>query len=143
MEKIYIASDHAAFEQKEMLKNYLSKKFEMIDLGTNSNDSVHYPDFGKKIAKSVLDSNGIGIALCGSGIGISIQVNRFNGIRGGLCNDVGDAEMTKKHNNANILCLAGRKHSDELVKAMADKWLETEFEGGRHQTRIDMLEEKE
>jgi len=140
MEKLYIASDHAAFEQKEILKNYLSERFEVEDLGTHSSESVHYPEFGKKIAKKVLETNGRGIALCGSGIGISIQVNRFKGIRGGLCNDVNDAKMTKLHNNANILCLAGRKHSDELLKNMVDVWLSTEFEGGRHQTRIDMLD---
>lgn len=140
MEKLYIASDHAAFEQKEILKNYLSERFEVEDLGTHSNESVHYPEFGKKIAKKVLETNGRGVALCGSGIGISIQVNRFKGIRGGLCNDVNDAKMTKLHNNANILCLAGRKHSDELLKNMVDTWLSTEFEGGRHQTRIDMLD---
>ncbi len=140
MEKIFIASDHAAFEQKEMLKTYLSEKFEVIDLGTNSIDSVHYPDFGKKLALAVLDSNGRGIAMCGSGIGISIQVNRYKGIRGGLVNDENDAEMTKKHNDANILCMAGRKHTDEKVKLMADTWLNTEFEGGRHQTRIEMLD---
>ncbi len=140
MKKLLIACDHAAFEQKEMLRKYLSERFEMVDLGTNSTDSVHYPEYGKKIAEAVLETNGRGIAMCGSGFGISMQVNRYKGIRGGLCNDVNDAEMTKKHNNANILCLAGRKHSDDLVKAMADKWLITEFEGGRHQTRIDMLD---
>jgi ribose 5-phosphate isomerase B len=140
MEKLFIASDHAAFEQKEMLVSYLSNKYEVINLGPNSTESVHYPDYGKKIALEVIKSNGRGIALCGSGIGISIQVNRFKGIRGGLCNDVGDAKMTKLHNNANIICLAGRKHTDDLIKEMVDVWLETEFEGGRHQTRIDMLD---
>lgn len=124
-----------------MLKKHLQDRFNIIDLGTNSNDSVHYPEFGKKIAQAVLKSKGRGIALCGSGIGISIQVNRFPGIRGGLCNDVNDAKMTKLHNNANILCLAGRKHTDELMRQMVDTWLATEFEGGRHQTRIDMLDE--
>ena len=141
MHTIYLTSDHAAFEQKEMLKNYLSSHYAIEDLGTYSSESVHYPEFGKKIAKAVLASKGMGIALCGSGIGISIQVNRFKGIRGGLCNDISDAEMTKKHNNANILCLAGRKHSDELLQQMVDTWLKTEFEGGRHQNRIEMLDE--
>jgi ribose 5-phosphate isomerase B len=140
MKTIYIASDHAAFEQKEMLVQYLSKNYQVKNLGTNTTDSVHYPEFGKKLAQAVLENNAIGIALCGSGIGISIQVNRFKGIRGGLCNDVNDAKMTKLHNNANILCLAGRKHSDELLKEMVDTWLTTEFEGGRHQTRIEMLD---
>lgn len=142
MEKIFIASDHAAYDQKKMLVQYLDDKFEVIDLGTNSSDSVHYPEFGKKIAKAVLESKGRGIALCGSGIGISIQVNRYKGIRGGLCNDTDDARMTKLHNNANILCLAGRKHTDDALKDMVDTWLGTEFEGGRHQTRIDMLDQE-
>ena len=140
MEKIYIASDHAAFEQKTMLKEYLAQNYQVIDLGTDSEESVHYPEFGKKLAKAVLETGGRGIAMCGSGIGISIQVNRFQGIRGGLCHDLDDAEMTRKHNDSNILCMAGRKHSDELIKSMADKWLNTEFEGGRHQIRIDMLD---
>jgi ribose 5-phosphate isomerase B len=124
-----------------MVKNYLHTRFEVKDLGTYSEESVHYPEFGKKIAKAVLKDDCLGIAMCGSGIGICIQVNRFKGIRGGLCNDEEDARMTKKHNKANILCLAGRKHSDEKIKKMIDVWLETEFEGGRHQTRIDMLDE--
>ncbi len=140
--KIFLASDHAAFTQKEMVKNYLlDKGIEIEDLGTHSDESVHYPDFGKKIAQAVLEDKAKGIAMCGSGIGISIQVNRFKGIRGALVNDEYDAEMTKKHNNANILCMAGRKHTDEKVKKMIDIWLSTEFEGGRHQTRIDMLDQ--
>jgi ribose 5-phosphate isomerase B len=139
--KIFLASDHAAFTQKEMVKNYLlDKGIEIEDLGTHSEESVHYPEFGKKIAQAVLEDKAKGIAMCGSGIGISIQVNRFKGIRGALVNDEYDAEMTKKHNNANILCLAGRKHTDDKVKKMIDIWLNTEFEGGRHQTRIDMLD---
>lgn len=139
--KIFLASDHAAFTQKEMVKNYLlDKGIEIEDLGTHSDESVHYPDFGKKIAQAVLEDKAKGIAMCGSGIGISIQVNRFKGIRGALVNDEYDAEMTKKHNNANILCIAGRKHTDEKVKKIIDIWLSTEFEGGRHQTRIDMLD---
>ena len=140
--KIFLASDHAAFTQKEMVKNYLlDKGIEIEDLGTHSDESVHYPDFGKKIAQAVLEDKAKGIAMCGSGIGISIQVNRFKGIRGALVNDEYDAEMTKKHNNANILCIAGRKHTDEKVKKIIDIWLSTEFEGGRHQTRIDMLDQ--
>jgi ribose 5-phosphate isomerase B len=143
MTRIHIASDHAAFEQKETLKKFLTKEYEVIDHGCSSSDSVHYPEFGKKLARAVLDSSEVGIAMCGSGIGISIQVNRYKGVRGGLCNSVDDAIMTKKHNNANILCLAGRKHSDEKLQEMVSAWLETEFEGGRHQTRIDMLDSDE
>ncbi len=139
--KIFIASDHAAFEQKEILKNYLSKNYNITDLGTHSPESVNYPEYGKKLAQAVLENpESVGIAMCGSGIGISIQVNRFKGIRGGLVNDIHDAEMTKKHNNANILCMAGRKHSDEKIIEMTEKWLATEFEGGRHLARIEMLD---
>lgn len=142
MNKLYIASDHAAFAQKEMLKKYLSDGYEVIDLGTDSEESTHYPIYGKKLAQAVLATDeGRGIALCGSGIGISMQVNRYKGIRGGLCNDVNDAKMTKLHNNANILCLAGRKHSDDLLMEIVDTWLTTEFEGGRHTKRINMLDE--
>lgn len=140
METIYIASDHAAYDQKKVLIEYLSERFKVEDLGPYDGESVHYPDYGKKLAQAVLAANGRGIAMCGSGIGISIQVNRYKGIRGGLVNDVNDAKMTKLHNDANVLCLAGRKHSDKLLKQMVDIWLETEFEGGRHKTRIDMLD---
>ena len=142
MAKIVIGSDHAAFNEKEELKQYLEGRFEVIDVGTHSADSVHYPDYGKKIAQKVLDESILGIALCGSGIGISIQVNRYNGIRGALCRSVEDAKMCKLHNNANVLCLGGRSNSLYELKIMVDTWLETQFEGGRHQLRIDLLDKK-
>jgi ribose 5-phosphate isomerase B len=140
MEKIFIASDHAAFDEKEELITFLKNRFEILDLGPTSSDRVDYPDFGKKIAKSVLESKGRGIALCGSGIGISIAVNRFKGIRGALCRDIEDAKMSRLHNDSNILCLGGRRNSIEEIKEIVDTWLITEFEGGRHQTRIDLLD---
>lgn len=141
MEKLFIASDHAAFEQKQHLITYLGERFEMIDLGTHSLESVHYPHFGQKLAKAVLEENGKGIALCGSGIGISIAVNRFKGIRGALCRDEDDAKMSRQHNDSNIICLAGRKNSLEQLEKMVDTWLNTEFEGGRHQLRVEMLDQ--
>lgn len=141
MEKLFIASDHAAFEQKQELINFLKDRFDMVDLGTNSSDSVHYPTYGQDLAKAVLESKGRGIALCGSGIGISIAVNRFNGIRGALCRDEDDAKMSRLHNNSNILCLGGRKTPMDQLKKMIDVWLSTEFEGGRHQTRVEMLDQ--
>ena len=117
MEKLFIASDHAAFEQKQELIDFLKKRFEMVDLGTNSSESVHYPTYGQKLARAVLEAKGRGIALCGSGIGISISVNRFKGIRGALCQDENDAKMSRLHNNSNVLCLAGRKTPmDDLKK---------------------------
>lgn len=141
MEKLYIASDHAAFSAKSALKDYLSERFDIIDLGAESEESTHYPLYGKKIAQAVLESDGRGIALCGSGIGISIQVNRFNGIRGALCHDEDDAKMSRLHNDSNILCLAGRKTPIDLMQKMVDLWLSTPFEGGRHQQRIEMLDQ--
>ena len=147
MKTIFIASDHAAFKQKEEifehLKTQYADKLKVINLGTDSEESTHYPIYGKKIAEKVLEVNGSeGIALCGSGIGISIQINRYKGIRGALCQDLNDAKMARLHNNANILCLPGRKYeTSELIK-MIEIWMSSEFEGGRHQTRIDMLDEE-
>ena len=140
MEKLFIASDHAAFEEKQKLITFLKSRFEIVDLGPATADRVDYPDFGKKIAKSVLESKGRGIALCGSGIGISIAVNRFKGIRGALCRDIEDAKMSRLHNDSNILCIGGRRNSIEEIKEIVDTWLTTEFEGGRHKTRIDLLD---
>lgn len=142
MEKLFIASDHAAFEQKSELIEFLSKRFEMLDLGTNSTDSVHYPEFGFKLANAVMEAgdNARGIALCGSGIGISIAVNRVKGIRGALCRDVEDAKMSRLHNNSNILCLGGRRTPMGELKNIIEVWLETSFEGGRHEMRANLLD---
>lgn len=139
MEKIFIACDHAAYEAKEWLINKF-KDVEFVDLGTNSLESVNYPDYGKKVAKEVLASNGRGIALCGSGIGISIQVNRFKGIRGALCRSVEDAKMSRLHNNSNILCLGARQNSNDELLEIVNVWMNTEFEGGRHQARVELLD---
>jgi ribose 5-phosphate isomerase B len=141
MQKIYIASDHAAFKEKAELIDYLKSNYKVIDLGTNDSTSVNYSDFGKKLAKEVISNDSIGIAICGSGIGISMAVNRFKGIRGALCRDIEDAKMSKLHNNANIICFGSRRNSVDEIKAMTDTWLEIEFEGGRHQKRIDILDE--
>jgi ribose 5-phosphate isomerase B len=140
MEKLYIASDHAAFNEKKELVSYLKGRFEVIDLGANSQDSVSYSDFGQILAKEVINANTLGIALCGSGIGISIAVNRFKGIRGALCRDTEDAKVSKLHNNSNIICFGARRNSLDEIKKMTDIWLATEFEGGRHQARIDTLD---
>src|SRR5690554_4404669 len=140
MDKIVIASDHAAFKEKEAIKKTLEGGYDVVDLGADSEESVHYPLFGQKLARKVLELEARGIALCGSGIGISIQVNRFKGIRGALCRDVEDAKMARLHNDANVLCLGGRRNTQEELEAIVKTWLETPFEGGRHQTRIDMLD---
>lgn len=142
MEKLLIASDHAAYALKKDLKEILSKDYELTDLGTDTEESTHYPLYGKKLAKAVLETGHRGIALCGSGIGISIQVNRFKGIRGALCRDEEDAKMSRLHNDSNVLCLGSRSNSRDEVLKIVKVWLETPFEGGRHQTRIEMLDQE-
>ncbi|MCB9061987.1 MAG: ribose 5-phosphate isomerase B [Halobacteriovoraceae bacterium] len=138
--KIYIGCDHAAFEAKEQLKIYLSENIQVVDLGTNSTKSCHYPEFAKKVATSVANSeNDLGILLCGSGIGVSMVANRFKNVRAALCRTKEDAALSRQHNDANILCLGARTNTvDELI-AITDSWLTSKFEGGRHQMRIEMF----
>lgn len=139
--KIFIASDHAAFNEKNDLRDYLKASYEVIDLGTHSADSTNYPEWAKKLVGEVLKENVPGILLCGSGIGVSMTANRFKGIRAALCRDVDDAKMSRLHNNANVLCLAGRKTSVEEMKKMADVFLTTPFEGGRHAKRVEQFDD--
>ena len=139
--KIFIACDHAAFAAKEALKGSLASGQDISDLGTYSADSVHYPEYAAKLAQEVLRHPGSrGILLCGSGIGVSMAANRLKGIRAALCRDLDDAEMCRRHNDANVICLAGRKTPVNLMTEMCEKFLSTAFEGGRHQTRVEMLE---
>ena len=140
--KISIASDHAAYIEKQEIIKYLSnKKLEVIDLGTNSTESVDYPIFGQKVAKSIIERKvDRGIVICGTGIGISIAANRYKNIRATLCNTKEHAEMARKHNDSNVLALGGRTTTLNDLKNIIDVWLNTDFEGGRHQNRIDMIE---
>ena len=113
----------------------------MVDLGTNSEDSVDYPVYGKACAEAVASGKAdLGVVCCGTGIGISIAANKVKGIRCGLCTSVEMAELTKKHNNANMIAMGGRIIDDELAIRITDTWLNTEFEGGRHKRRTDMLD---
>ena len=138
--KIFIASDHAAFNEKQELLKYLkAKESEIIDLGTYSADSTNYPDWAIKLVEHVKSENAVGILLCGSGIGVCMTANRYSDIRAALCRDEDDAKMGRLHNNANVLCLSGRKTPIELIKKITDTFLTTSFEGGRHQTRIDLF----
>ena len=137
--KLFIASDHAAFNEKQVLVDYLKSKHEVVDLGTNSPDSTHYPEWAFKLVDKVLKEKTFGILLCGSGIGVCMAANRFSGIRAALCRDEDDAKMSRLHNDANVICLSGRKTSPELLKKMVDTFLATSFEGGRHQIRIDQF----
>lgn len=137
--KLFIASDHAAFNEKQALFEYLKKHHDITDLGTHSTESTNYPEWSKKLVEKVLAEKTFGILLCGSGIGACMTANRFAGIRAALCRDEDDAKMTRLHNDANVLCLAGRKTPVDQMKKMVDVFLATPFEGGRHQTRIDQF----
>lgn len=139
---IHIGCDHAAVDLKEMVKHHLEARgIPVTDVGTHSRASVNYVTFAAKVAGAV--SEGVcdrGILICGSGIGMSMAANRFPGVRAALCNDLFSAIMSRRHNNANILALGGRIVGDVLAKEIVDAWLDTEFEGGRHQERIDTMD---
>lgn len=135
---IAIGSDHGGFELKEHVKKYLSDKgLDIKDYGTYSEDSIDYPDCARPVCEAVKNSEAqCGILICGTGIGISMAANKFKGIRAAVCGDVYSAQMTKRHNNANIICLGGRVIGRELAFMIVDEWLNAEFEGGRHAERI-------
>lgn len=140
--KIAVASDHGGFALKETVKKHLLERdIEVTDLGTYSEESVDYPKYGKLCGETVASGEAdLGIVVCGTGIGISIAANKVHKIRCGLCTSVEMARLTKQHNNANILALGGRTTEPELALKIVDTWLDTEFEGGRHQRRVDMLD---
>lgn len=140
--KIAIASDHAGVELKRILKDHIEAKgIEVLDLGPSTIDSVDYPDYAKKLCQQVTEGNATyGIAICGTGVGMSIACNKVNGIRASLCSEPLSAKYTRLHNNSNVLCLGARVIGDELAKYIVDVYLENDFEGGRHQNRIDKLE---
>ena len=141
---IAIASDHGGFALKKIIREFLAerKDIKVVDLGTSSEESVDYPIYGKACAEAVASGKADrGIVICGTGIGISIAANKVKGIRCGLCTSVEMAELTRKHNNANMLAMGGRTTDPELAKEITTAWLDTEFEGGRHKRRTDMLDE--
>ena len=139
--KIAIGADHGAYELKEVLKEYLENKgYEILDCGTYDLSSVDYPDIAEKTAAKVIDKTcEKGILLCGTGIGISIAANKINGIRAALCTNEYCAKMSRNHNDANILCMGARVTGVELAKSILDTFLKEEFEGGRHQVRVDKI----
>lgn len=138
---IAIGSDHGGFELKGHIINYLNEKnIALKDFGCHSEASVDYPDIAKEVCTAVNCGEAeCAILICGTGIGISMAANKIDGIRAAHCHDVYSAEMTKRHNNANVLCMGGRVVGRELAFKIIDAWLGAEFEGGRHQTRIDKI----
>jgi ribose 5-phosphate isomerase B len=139
--RIALSADHAGFELKDLLAAWLAETgHEVIDLGTNGPDSVDYPDYGARLARAVASGEADrGIAVCGSGIGISIAVNRHPGCRCALVGEPLSAALARQHNDANAIALGSRLIGPDMAKACVTAFLTTEFEGGRHQRRVDLL----
>jgi len=140
--RLVIASDHAGFELKESVKEYLKGQgIAFEDLGPHNSDRVDYPDFGIKLAQAVSENENLkGIVICGTGIGMSIVVNRFPKIRGTLCSDVYTAKLSRQHNDSNVLVLGGRVVGKGLADEIVTTWLDTPFEGGRHSDRLNKID---
>ena len=140
MEKLLIACDHGGYNLKEAVKAHCSDSVKFIDLGTNSSDSVDYPEYGHALAKAMKEGKAErGILICGSGIGISIAANRHSHVRAALCTDVTMARLTRLHNNANVLVLGARIIGEQVAMDIIDTFLTTEYEGGRHEARIQKI----
>lgn len=146
MRKIYIGADSAGYSLKEELKAYMTKKgYDVTDFGTNSEESCHYPIFASKVSEMVQiePDTSFGILICGTGIGMSMCANKFNGVRAAVCSDTYSAKMTRRHNDANLLCMGARVIGSCLAVDILDAFLENEFEGGRHAVRVGMMTEIE
>ena len=143
--KIAIACDHGAYDLKEIFKKHLQDNgVECVDFGTNSTESVHYPVYAKAVCKAVQKKEAdFGVLLCSTGIGMSIAANKHKGIRAALCGDLYSAKFTRLHNNSNVLCVGALVTGAGLAKEILDVFISTEFMGGRHQTRVDMITEIE
>lgn len=143
--KIAVGADHAGYELKEKIKDILNTLgYQVVDFGTNSSDSVDYPLIAKVLAKSVASKEPPkGILICGTGIGMSIAANKIKGIIAAHCTDIETAKLARQHNNSNILTIGGRTTNPELAKEIVKVWLETEFEGGRHQRRVQEIRDLE
>lgn len=138
--KVALGADHGGYELKEAIKSHLIEKgYEIVDFGTDSTESVDYAVFGEQVGEYVVKEGTLGILCCGTGIGISLAANKVNGVRAACCSDYFSAKMTRAHNNANILALGGRVVGAGLALELVDVFLNTEFEGGRHQRRIDQI----
>ena len=143
--KIAIGNDHTAVEMKETIKEYLiSKGHEVTDFGTNSCERTDYPIYGYRVARSVSEKKfDFGILICGTGVGISLSANKVKGIRAVVCSEPYSAKLSRQHNNTNILAFGARVVGIELAKMIVDEFLSAEYEGGRHQKRIDMISDIE
>jgi ribose 5-phosphate isomerase B len=139
MQKIHIGSDHAGFALKEQLKHILRSKYELIDHGPNNADSVDYPDYAHPVANAVEEQGGLGILICGSANGVAMAANKHEAIRAAICWLPEIAALARQHNNANIVCIPARFISEQVAEQIVDVFLTTEFEGGRHENRVNKI----
>jgi len=139
--KIAIGNDHVAVEMKNHIKKYLEEKgYELINLGTDASERCDYPIYGKKVAEAVASGEcERGILICGTGIGISLAANKVKGIRAAVCSEAYSARLTRQHNDANIIAFGARVIGEATAEMIVDEFLNAEYEGGRHQKRIDMI----
>ena len=142
---IAVGCDHGGFEHKNAIVKFLEEKGHTVkDFGTHTPDSVDYPDIAIPLARSVASAeNTLGILVCGTGIGMSMSANKVNGIRAAAVSEPYSAKLTRTHNDANVLCMGARVVGSELAKMIVDSFLDAEFEGGRHKTRVDLMTEIE
>lgn len=143
--KIAIGNDHSAVELKTIIAEYLREQgHEVLNMGTDTEESCDYPLYGEKVGRAVVSGEAdLGIAVCGTGLGISLAANKVKGVRACVCSEPYTARMSRLHNNANVLCFGARVVGSELAKMIVEQWLNTEFEGGRHQRRVDLIMEIE
>ena len=139
--KIAIGNDHTAVEMKNHIKQYLEEKgYTLVNFGTDSDERIDYPVYGKKVADAVASGEcDLGILICGTGIGISLAANKVKGIRAAVCSEPYSAEMTRRHNDANIIAFGARVVGPATAERIVDAFLEAEYEGGRHGVRVDMI----
>ena len=140
--KVAIGNDHTAVELKKHIKEYLEKKgYELCDVGTNSTERTDYPIYGEAVAKKVASGEcDFGVLICGTGIGISLAANKVCGIRAAVCSEPYSARLTRQHNNANIIAFGARVVGEAMAEMIVDEFFAAEYEGGRHQKRIDMID---
>lgn len=143
--KIAIGNDHTAIDMKNTMKEHLlARGYEVLDLGTNATESCDYPTYGEMVGRAVVSGEAdLGIAICGTGVGISLAANKVKGIRACVCSEPYTARLSRMHNDSNVLAFGARVIGDEMAKMIADEWLDAVYEGGRHQRRVDMVMEIE
>lgn len=143
--KIAIGNDHTAVEMKNAIMEHLQERgYEVLNLGTDSTDSCDYPVYGEQVGRAVVDGKAdLGIAICGTGVGISLAANKVKGIRACVCSEPYTAKLSRMHNDSNVLAFGARVIGIEMAKMITDEWLDAQYMGGKHQHRVEMLMEIE